>query len=97
LVALTRSKPYCWVLRSGVLWSGALPDLSSLSGSYLVISLIFSSIGLGYFVYGKKQKHKVAFWSGICLMGYPYMVTDPLAMVVIGVALMFVPRFVRLE
>jgi hypothetical protein len=40
--------------------------------SYLLISLVFSSIGLGYFIYGKKQKHTVAYYSGICLIVYPY-------------------------
>lgn len=63
--------------------------------NYLLISLVFSSIGLGYFIYGKKQKHKIAFYTGICLMLYPYMITDPLMLVVIGVALLFVPKFVR--
>jgi hypothetical protein len=64
--------------------------------NYLLISLVFSSIGLGYFIYGKKQKHKVAFMTGLCLMVYPYMITDPWLMVAIGIALMFVPKYVRL-
>jgi hypothetical protein len=67
-----------------------------LSGNYLLISLVFSSIGLGYFIYGRKQKHKIAFYTGIGLMGYPYVITDTLPMIVVGVALMLVPRFVRL-
>lgn len=64
--------------------------------SYLLISLVFSSIGLGYFIYGKKQKHNVAYYSGICLMVYPYMVSEPVLMFVIGIALMFAPKFIRL-
>lgn len=64
--------------------------------SFLLISLVFSSIGLGYFIYGRKQKHKIAFYSGLCLMLYPYMISDPLWLVVIGVALMSAPRFIRL-
>jgi len=64
--------------------------------SYLLISLVFSSIGLGYFIYGKKQKHKIAYYSGICLMAYPYLVSDPAIMFVIGIALMFAPKFIRL-
>ena len=67
-----------------------------LDTSYLLISLIFSSIGLGYFIYGRKQKHKVAFYSGIGLMGYPYLVTGIVPMIVLGVVLMLLPKFVRL-
>ena len=67
-----------------------------LDPSYLLTSLIFSSIGLGYFIYGRKQKHKVAFYTGICLMGYPYVVTELIPMIMLGVGLMLVPKFVRL-
>lgn len=64
--------------------------------NYLLISLVFSSIGLGYFIYGKKQKHKIAFYTGICLMAYPYLITDPTMMFIVGIALMFVPKYIRL-
>ncbi|MFT4861503.1 MAG: putative membrane protein [Pseudohongiellaceae bacterium] len=67
-----------------------------LEPSYLLISLIFSSIGLGYFIYGRKQKHKVAFYSGICLMFYCYIFTSTIPMIVIGVGLMAAPKFIRL-
>lgn len=67
-----------------------------LDTSYLLISLVFSSIGLGYSIYGKKQKHTVAFYSGVCLMFYPYMVYDPILLFLIGVALMFAPKFIHL-
>lgn len=67
----------------------------NLSSSYLLITLLFSSIGMGYFAFGKKQKHKVAFWTGIALMVYPYLVTQPMPMVMVGVALMFVPKFLK--
>ncbi|MEZ5488997.1 MAG: hypothetical protein R3F50_01605 [Gammaproteobacteria bacterium] len=66
-----------------------------LDTSYLLISLIFSSIGLGYFIYGKKQQHKVAKYAGIGLMIYPYFVTAAPLMVIAGVALMTAPRFIR--
>lgn len=63
-----------------------------LDTSYLLITLVFSSIGLGYFIYGKKQKHKIAYYSGIGLMVYPYGVTQPMAMIVCGVVLMALPK-----
>jgi len=64
--------------------------------SYLLISLVFSSIGLGYFIYGRKQKHKVAFYAGICLMGYPYLITELIPMIILGVVFMLAPKFIRL-
>ncbi len=67
-----------------------------LDSNYLLISLVFSSIGVGYFIYGKKQKHKIAFYTGIGLMVYPYLITDIIPMIVVGAVLMFVPKYVRL-
>lgn len=61
---------------------------------YLLISLIFSSIGVGYFIYGKKQQHTVARYAGIGLMIYPYFVTAAPAMIITGLALMCAPRFI---
>ena len=62
---------------------------------YLLTSLIFSSIGLGYFIYGKKQHHKIAKYAGIGLMVYPYFISAVPAMVITGLALMAAPRIVR--
>ena len=63
--------------------------------SYLLTSLVFSSIGLGYFIYGKKQKHKIVYYTGLGLMFYPYFVTAIPAMIVSGVGLMVVPKIVK--
>jgi len=62
---------------------------------YLITSLIFSSIGLGYFIYGKKQRHKVARYAGLGLMIYPYFITALPAMIIAGLALMLAPRLIR--
>ncbi len=62
----------------------------------LVWGLIFSSIGIGYFIYGRKKSNLVARWCGLALILFPYLVTDTLAMVAVGAALMLTPRFVEL-
>lgn len=62
----------------------------------LVLGLIFSSIGIGYFIYGRRQSNTVARWCGLALMLFPYIVTDTLATVAVGAALMLTPRFVEL-
>jgi predicted membrane protein len=63
--------------------------------SLLLWSLLFSSVGLGFFIYGKKQKAVVPLLSGLGLMIYPYFVSNSLLLVAIGVALMALPYFVR--
>lgn len=62
----------------------------------LIWGLIFSSIGIGYFIYGRRQSNMVARWCGLALILYPYLVTNTLAMVAVGVALMLTPRFIEL-
>lgn len=64
--------------------------------SLLLWSLLFSSIGLGFFIYGKRQKAVVPLFCGLGLMIYPYFVSSSLLLVAIGVALMVLPYFVRL-
>lgn len=61
----------------------------------LLWGLLFGSIGLGLFLYGKKQGRVVPLLSGIALMVYPYFVPNTIALVVIGVALSAVPYFYR--
>lgn len=63
--------------------------------SLLLWSLLFSSIGLGFFVYGKKQKAIVPLLSGLGLMIYPYFVSNTILLVAIGAALSVLPYFVR--
>lgn len=58
--------------------------------------LLFGSVGLGFFIYGKRQKAPVPQVCGIALMVFPYFVSNSWAMVVLGAALMALPWFVRL-
>ncbi len=62
----------------------------------LVWGLIFSSIGIGYFIYGRRQSNLVTRYCGIALILYPYLVTNTLAIVVVGIALMLTPRFIEI-
>lgn len=64
--------------------------------SNLILGLVFSSIGIGYFIYGRKQSNLVAKYCGIALMLYPYLVSNTLAMIAVGAGLMLVPRFIEL-
>lgn len=59
-------------------------------------SIAFGAIGLGYFMYGKKQAAIVPMICGIALMVYPYFVSNTVVLVLVGVVLSAVPYFVRI-
>lgn len=63
------------------------------STAMLLWSLLFNSIGLGYFIYGRKQGNKVVLYTGLALMLYPYLFSSAITVVVVGLLLMCVPRF----
>jgi len=62
----------------------------------LAWGFLFSSIGLSFFMYGKSQKSPIPLSCGLVLMLYPYFVSSPTWMVVIGVILSAIPYFVRI-
>lgn len=61
----------------------------------LLWGLLFGSIGLGYFLYGKKQARLVPLLCGLALMIYPYFVANVYALVMIGVGIAAAPYFIR--
>lgn len=67
-----------------------------LSESWILWGLLFGSIGLGFFLYGKKQKAIVPLVCGLALMIFPYFVSNSILLVTIGVMLIAVPYFVRI-
>jgi hypothetical protein len=79
------------------------PRLAQRSGRYtramntasLLWGLLFGSIGVGFFVYGKRQRMIVPLVCGLALMVYPYFVAGTLLLLLIGIALMSVPYFLR--
>ena len=62
----------------------------------LLLGVFFSSIGLGYFLYGKKQKVTVPLVCGLVLMIFPYFVENTAILTIIGILLSLLPYFVRL-
>lgn len=69
--------------------------MTTMTTASLLWALLFSSIGLGYFIYGKRQARLVIRYVGIVLMIYPYFISNAITMVAIGLALIFLPKFVR--
>jgi len=63
--------------------------------STLIWGLIFGSLGLGFFVYGKKQKAIIPFISGIGLMVFPYFISNTFFLVITGIILAALPFVIR--
>jgi hypothetical protein len=51
-----------------------------MSEAQLLWGLVFGSIGLGFFLYGKKQRSVVPLVCGLALMIYPYFVANSYAL-----------------
>jgi len=61
----------------------------------LMLNVLFSAIGMGYFLFGKKQKQLIPALCGGGLMIFPYFIANVWGMIAAGVALMFIPRFLK--
>jgi len=57
--------------------------------------MIFGSVGLGFFVYGKKQKAIIPFLSGIGLLVFPYFISNVFILVITGIVLVALPFFIK--
>lgn len=66
-----------------------------MDASSLLLGVVFSSIGLGFFIYGRKQKVPVPLLCGLALMVYPYFISNNALLIAIGVVLIAIPYFVR--
>ena len=67
-----------------------------MDASLLLWVMLFGSIGLGFFMYGKKQRAAVPFIVGVALFVVPYIFTNVYALVAAGVVLIALPYFVRI-
>jgi len=66
------------------------------SGSVLLWGVIFGSIGIGFFTYGKKQKKAVPLFTGIVLIMLPYLIFNAAVLVMVGLVVAAVPFFVKI-
>lgn len=66
-----------------------------MSSDALLWGLLFGSIGLGYLIYGRRQRRATAFIAGLGLMGFTYFVDNTLAIVLIGAALIAAPLVIK--
>jgi len=64
--------------------------------SLLLLGVLFGSVGLGYFLYGKKQRAVVPLVCGLALMVIPYFISSTALLVMVGAVLSGIPYFVRM-
>lgn len=61
----------------------------------VISSVLFGSIGVGYFIYGKKQQRLIPLIAGIGLCAFPYFIPNAYAMVIVGTILAAAPWLLR--
>ena len=61
----------------------------------LIWGLVFGSIGIGYCIYGRRQKTLMPFVSGIALIGFPHFVDGALLTMLVGAVLASIPFYVK--
>ena len=64
--------------------------------SILLWGVVFGSIGLGFFIYGRKQQAVVPLVAGIALFVVPYVIANLYLLLLAGIILVALPYFVRL-
>ncbi|HET6801107.1 MAG: amino acid transport protein [Betaproteobacteria bacterium] len=62
----------------------------------LAIGILTGAVGVGYFIYGKRQTKFAPLLAGMALCVYPYFVDSVLWLVVIGALLMAAPFLIDL-
>lgn len=62
-----------------------------MNATSLAFGILTGAIGMGYFIYGKRQAKFVPLLAGMILCVYPYFVQGVVWLVVIGLALMAAP------
>jgi hypothetical protein len=63
-------------------------DLTNFSAATLFASLIWGSIGVGFFIYGKKQSAFIPMIGGLAMVFVSYFITSPLYMSLTSVGIL---------
>jgi len=65
------------------------------SATNILVGIITGVFGLAYFVNGKKQSKTIFLITGIVLMVYPYLFSNTIVLIIIGVILLPLPFVFR--
>ena len=65
-----------------------LADSNLFNTSFLFASLLWGSVGVGYFIYGKKQGSMIPIIGGLLMIAGSYLISSWLLMSLLSIALM---------
>ena len=85
-----------WVARGtmdSVPWA---VDAAMPTPAMLALNQLLGAFGLAYFVYGKKNGALVPLVCGVCLMIFPYFISGVVPLLLVGLVLVVLPRWVQL-
>ena len=66
-----------------------------MDNSSLLWGLLFGSIGMGFLIYGRKQRAVVPLICGLALIMFPYFLSNTILLIAVGIVLIAIPYFVR--
>jgi hypothetical protein len=61
----------------------------------LLFGILWGAVGMGYFVYGKRQQRVVPLFCGLGLMLFPYFVEGWILLLIVGTVLTVLPFVIR--
>ena len=67
-----------------------------ISPSTLMLGIIFGAIGLGFFIYGKKQGAIIPLFCGVGLMILPYFISNIYILIFSGIIMVAIPYFIKI-
>ena len=65
------------------------------SSSIMAWSVLFGGIGMGYFMFGRKQKAIVPLCTGLALFAFPYFMSSVTMLLIVGAVLVAIPYFIK--
>ena len=66
------------------------------SSAQIMWGMLFGAIGLGFFIYGQRQRAIIPFVVGVALFVFPYIISNVYLLVFVGVVLVAIPYFIRI-
>lgn len=67
-----------------------------MNATTLYLGVLFGSIGLGFFVYGRKRKSVIPVFCGIGLMVFPYFTSNLYILILSGIVLAVAPFIIKI-
>lgn len=71
------------------------PPTPRLNTSSLLWGLLFGSVGVGFVMYGRRQRAAVPLLCGVALVICPYFISNTPLLVAVGAGLIAIPYFFR--